>query len=234
MYLRNRENISLTKKKKLQRKQKGGLTIKQRLAILKNSISPSHIFTFRNRSNKVEQDVTASEPLQPKKKRTSSRSTSRATRSRTKTTRKKATETAIATETTEAAEIAKIVELAKTQAQQLIDNENQNARLAAAANIAFETESAKIAQESQKLSDELARAMFGEEAIVTNSPVTLYSNTLSPDEEAELLAELDADGTSFDTLSLDEENELLQELEKSKRKGGKKSRTHRKPKRARK
>jgi hypothetical protein len=233
MYLRNRENISLTKKKKLQRKQKGGLTITQRLALLSNSISPSHIFKFRNRSNKVVQDVTASEPLQPKKKRTSSRSSSRATRSSTKTTRKKATE-AIAAETTEAAEIAKIVELAKTQAQQLINNENQNARLAATANRAFETESAKIAQESQKLSDELVRRMLGEEAIVTNSPVTLYSNTLRPDEEAELLAELDADGTSFNTLSLDEENELLQELEKSKRKGGKKSRTHRKPKRARK
>ena len=173
------------------------------------------------------------EPLQPKKKRTSSRSSSRATRSSTKTTRKKATE-ATETEATEEAEIAKIVELAKTQAQQLINNENQNARLAATANRAFETESAKIAQESQKLSDELVRRMLGEEAIVTNSPVTLYSNTLSPDEEAELLAELDADGTSFNTLSLDEENELLQELEKSKRKGGKKSRTHRKPKRARK
>jgi len=191
MYLRNRENISLTKKKKLQRKQKGGvrLTIKQRLALLKNSMSPSHIFKFKNRSNKVEQ-----EPSQPKEKRTRTRAKKIA---------------AIAAETTDAAKIAKIVEIARTQTQQIRDNEIQNTRLATAMNRAFETESAKIAQETQELSNGLARAMFGENAILTNSPVTPL-NTLSQEEEA-----------------------LLQELEELK-KGGKKSRTHRKPKRARK
>jgi hypothetical protein len=179
MYLRNRENISLTKKKKLQRKQKGGRTIRQRLDFLKNSISPSHIFKFRNRSNKVEQ-----KPSQPKVKRT-------------RTTGKKTTK---ATEATDAAEIAEA---------------------AIAANRAFETNSAEIAQASQELYDNLVRAMLGEEAIVTNSPVTPYSDTLSLEEE-ELLAELeDTDGTLSS-----EDAELLKELEELKN-GGKKSRKHR-------
>jgi hypothetical protein len=222
MYLRNRENISLTKKKKLQRKQKGGRTIRERLALLSNSISPSHIFTFRNRnrSNKVVQ-----EPSPPTVKRTR-------TGTRTRTTGKKAAKAAEAAEAAEAtdaeaAEIAEIAKIGRRQAQELRDTEKQNARLITAANRAFKTESVKLAQDSQQLVDEFNRALFGEDAIVNISP---NSNTLSPAEEEEvLLAQLDADVTPL----TQEEKALLQELEKF-TKGGKKSRTHRKPKRARK
>jgi hypothetical protein len=247
MYLRNRENISLTKKKKLQRKQKGGLTIRQRLALLSklsNSISPSHIFKFRNRNrtNKVVQ-----EPSPPTEKRTGTRTrtgtgtgtgtgtrtgtgtgTGTRTGTGTGTGRNKTTATAIATdaETTDAAEIV------RRQAQELRDAEMQSARLRAAANRAFVTESAKLARESQELSDEFNRALFGKDAIVKISP---NSNTLrQAKEEDALLAELYADDTlSQEDEALLQDLEELEELEEIK-KGGKKSRTHRKPKRARK
>jgi len=227
MYLRNRGNISLTKKKKLQRKQKGGRTIKERLALLlSNSISPSHIFKFRNknRSNKVVQ-----KPSLPTEKRTRTRTR---TGTRTRTTGKKAAKAAEA----EAAEIAEIAKIGRTQAQELRDTETQNARLITAANRAIETESAELAQGVQELVDKFNRAMFGEDAIVNISP---HINTLSQaEEESALLAELFADDTPVITLT-QEEAALLQELgelEKLKTftKGGKKSRTHRKPKRARK
>jgi len=224
MYLRNRGNISLTKKKKLQRKQKGGRTIKERLALLlSNSISPSHIFKFRNknRSNKVVQ-----KPSLPTEKRTRTRTR---TGTRTRTTGKKAAEATDA-EAAEIAEIAEIAKIGRTQAQELRDTETQNARLITAANRAIETESAELTQQIIELSDEFNRAIFGEDAKLDISP---DSNTLSQaEEESALLAELFADDTPVITLS-QEEKALLQELETFK-KGGKKSRTHRKPKRARK